>query len=150
MHKYKLGGSSVWSTSQISTYLNTCVLPCRLASIDRNEFPQVTSMWFLYQKECIFLSARSKSLICSRVRRSDKVGFEVAGENPPYSGIRGRGRAVLLKSAEKPILEQLIMKYLKTTESSLAQWLLSKPQSESTIKIVPEWITSWDYSNRMN
>jgi len=50
----------------------------------------------------------------------------------------------------EPVLEKLIERYLISTDSSLAKWLLSHPQLESTIKIVPEWITSWDYSNRMN
>ena len=147
---YKLSTSSAWSEDQVRNYLDTIILPCRLASIDQNSFPQVTSMWFLHNKKCIYLSARSKSLICARIKRNDKVGFEIAGENPPYSGVRGRGRATLIEAVSEPVLEKLIKKYLGTTNSSLAKWLLSHPQSESTIKIVPEWMTSWDYSNRMD
>jgi general stress protein 26 len=147
---YKLSASSVWAEDQINGYLDTIVLPCRLASIDKNGFPQVTSMWFLHSDKCIYLSARSKSLTCTRIKRNNKVGFEIAGENPPYSGVRGKGTATLIDAMSKPVLETLIEKYLGSTDSSLAKWLLSNPQSESTIKIVPEWITSWDYSNRMN
>ena len=150
MKGYKLSTSSAWSEDQVRDYLDTTVLPCRLASIDQNGFPQVTSMWFLQKNKFIYLSARSKSLICSRLKRNNKVGFEIAGENPPYSGVRGRGTATLINAVSEPVLEKLIEKYLISADSSLAKWLLSHPQSESTIKIVPEWMTSWDYSSRMD
>ena len=150
MSGYKLSTSSVRSENEIAAYLNKSVLPCRIASVDKNGFPQVTSMWFLYDEKYLYLSARSKSLICSRIKRDNKIGFEIAGDNPPYSGVRGKGRATLLDAVSEPVLEKLINKYLGSTDTPLAKWLLSKPDSETTIKIAPEWITSWDYSNRMN
>ena len=80
---------------------------------------------------------------------NNKVGFEVAKDAPPYMGARGIGTATLKASSEVPILATLIGRYLGSTESKLAKWLLSKPENESTICLKVERITSWDYSKRM-
>ncbi len=77
-------------------------------------------------------------------------GFEIAGDSPPYFGVRGRGTANLLAAAEVDVLPRLLDRYGIDRDSSLASWLLSRRATELTIKLMPEWITSWDYRDRMS
>jgi hypothetical protein len=41
------------------------------------------------------------------------------------------------------------MRYLGKRESRLAQWLLGRADEEYVVRIAPSWITSWDFSERM-
>jgi hypothetical protein len=149
MEKLNVGKTSAWNTTEIVTYLHQTVAPCRLSSINKNGFPNVTSLWYVYDDGHMLFSARSNSTICKRLRVNNKVGFEVAKDAPPYKGVRGIGIATLKASSEVPILATLITRYLGNTDSKLAKWLLSKPENESTICLKVERITSWDYSKRM-
>lgn len=149
MENLNVGKTSAWNTTEIVTYLHQTVAPCRLSSINKNGFPNVTSLWYVYDNGLMLFSARSNSTICKRLRVNNKVGFEVAKDAPPYMGARGIGIATLRASSEVPILATLIGRYLGSTESKLAKWLLSKPENESTICLKVERITSWDYSKRM-
>ncbi|MEA5386726.1 hypothetical protein VB779_06340 [Haloarculaceae archaeon H-GB11] len=48
------------------------------------------------------------------------------------------------------MLESLIVRYLGDTDSSLATWLLEDEREEVRIRIQPEVVYSWDYSDRMS
>ena len=81
--------------------------------------------------------------------RANGIGFEIAGDTPPYFGVRGTGRAQLLPSDAATVLPQLIDKYLGDQTVPLAKWLLSRLDEEVAIRIDSLTLTSWDYSSRM-
>jgi hypothetical protein len=145
----KLQKASAWDEIKVIDYLHQTIAPCRLSSISKKGFPNITSLWYIYEDGMILFSARSNSEICKRLQSNNKVGFEVAKDDPPYMGVRGVGVASIKPSNEIPILETLINRYLGSTQSTLAKWLLSKPENESTICLSMERVTSWDYSKRM-
>jgi hypothetical protein len=68
----------------------------------------------------------------------------------PYRGVRGQGRASLIDEAGMDTLLLLIDRYLGTRESRFARWLIGKAANETAICIAPHWLTSWDFSSRMN
>jgi hypothetical protein len=145
----KIRKTSAWDEFKVIGYLHQTIAPCRLSSISKKGFPNVTSLWYIYENGMILFSARSNSEICKRLQLNNKVGFEVAKDTPPYKGVRGIGVASIKPGNEMPILETLIERYLGSTQSTLAKWLLSKPENESTICLSIDKISSWDYSKRM-
>lgn len=81
--------------------------------------------------------------------KNTKCGFEIASDNPPYKGVRGYGNVKLDDDRGKEILDIIIKKYLKDTNSSLAKFLIGRNENEVAIEIRPVNMFSYDYSNRM-
>ena len=82
-------------------------------------------------------------------KKNPACGFEVAGDKPPYKGIRGEGTAKILDQKGKEILEILIQKYLGEKESTLSNFLKNNSNTEVAIEISPQKIFNYDYSKRM-
>lgn len=142
-------GASAWNTSTIETYLCEAVLPCRLSCITGEGFPHVTSLWYAYEAEELLFSVQKTMRLVNWLQAEPRCGFEIAADTQPYRGVRGRGTASVMSASERPVLSDLIERYLGTKDSSLARWLRTRPDSEMTIRVKPCWITSWDYSARM-
>ena len=61
------------------------------------------------------------------------------------------GGAVTLSPADGPaVLLRLIDRYLHRRDSEFARWLIARQEAEVAVRIEPDWLTSWDFSARMN
>lgn len=138
--------SGPWSPTQIEAFLTEAVIPVRLATVGRRG-PLVQSVWFRYEDASLWCATQADSVLATRLRRDAHVGWEVAGDLPPYRGVRGTGRAELVKDAE-PVLRQLIERYGQG-DTPLADWLLARVESELAVRITDLRISSWDYAGRM-
>jgi hypothetical protein len=88
-------------------------------------------------------------VIAAALAENPRCAFEIAGDHPPYRGVRGRGLARVESQPPKDTLRLLIQRYLRDEESSLARWLLGRRSSEVTIRVVPSHLHSRDYTRRM-
>lgn len=138
-----------WSPAEIDEHLRRSVIPVRLAWVAGSGFPWVTSLWYEWREEAIWCATTSDSTLVQALSRDSRCGFEVAGEQPPYCGVRGRGRAELVPARGEEILRSLLDRYLDGQDGSLARWLLSRAAREVAIRIEPVQIVSWDYRGRM-
>ena len=141
--------SGKWDKEKINSYLKETVYPLRLSVITKTGYPLVVSMWFLYEEGKFWCAAQNDSALVSHITNNNKCGFEVAPNEPPYMGVRGKGKAVIVPSVGKEKLYFLIDRYLDKNNSSLADWLISRSDNEVAIRIDPECFYSWDYSTRM-
>ena len=140
--------SGPWDAAAISTFLADTVIPIRIASAGRTA-PLVQSLWFLYAEESLWCCTQSDALLARRLAADPRCGFEVSGDSPPYRGVRGHGRAEVLASRATDVLPALIDRYLGETDEPLAEWLLSRLDSEVAVRIHTLTVTSFDYSPRM-
>jgi len=67
----------------------------------------------------------------------------------PYKGLRGNGTANVETDPDKTVLTELLDRYLGGTDSPLAERLLSPDRQEVRIRIDPEQMHTWDFSERM-
>ena len=139
--------SGPWTEEQVDDYLRTTAIPLRLASAGRNLLVQ--SLWFEFDGSSLWCASQSDSVLVRRLRKDDRIGFEVSADSPPYRGVRGHGRAHLDPPRAADLLPRLIDRYLGPTPSPLADWLLSRVDNEVAIRIDGLVVTSWDYSARM-
>tara|TARA_B100001540_G_scaffold281088_1_gene270911 strand:+ start:199 stop:642 length:444 start_codon:yes stop_codon:yes gene_type:complete len=139
-----------WDRRAIDDYLGAAHFPLRLACVGDDGFPRVVSVWYHYDDGALYCVSHRDSLLVTLLAKMPKVGFEVAPNEPPYRGVRGRGLAAVAPEGGGEMLERLLRHYLGSTESSLAQWLLSRAEDELLITLRPQHLFSWDYTERMS
>lgn len=139
--------SGPWDPQQVADHLSAAVIPLRLAT--SGTFPLVQSLWFTFDGESLWCATQQDSVAVKRVHRDGNVGFEVAGDAPPYRGVRGTGRATIDPERGAEVLGLLLDKYLGSEPTPLATWLLSRAHTEVAMRIDDLSVSSWDYSARM-
>jgi len=138
-----------WSIEAVHAHLEATAVPLRLAHATRTGHPQVMSLWFVWRDAALWCATVPRARIVGMLEREPRCGFEVAGDAPPYHGVRGRAVATIDRSRGAEILEALVDRYLGTRETPFAQWLLARAASEVAIRIEPQSIASWDFRARM-
>ena len=144
---YRMSGC--WTETQIAKFMAESTIPLRLAVHDSTGSPLVISLWFLYEDGAIWCATNAKARVLSFLTSDPRCGFEVAGDTPPYRGVRGKGRVSLHPEQGGEILKRLLDRYDIDTNSNLATLLLSKIDQEVAIRIAPDRFSSWDFSQRM-
>jgi hypothetical protein len=138
-----------WQQEQVDRYLQDCTYPLRLACVGDDGFPRVVSVWYGYDGSQLHCVSHRSSQLVALLERDQRVGFELAPNEPPYHGVRGQGVASLDSDADGTVLSELLTRYLGGADSKLGQWLLSRAQDEVLISIAPQRLFSWDYRERM-
>ncbi len=139
-----------FSREQIDHHLREAVIPLRLACVAPDGAPLVLSLWYLWRDGAFWCATSPRAHVVKLLRDEPRCGFEVAGDAPPYRGVRGQGRADLVPEIGGSILEALVDRYVGTRESLFARRLLSRRNDEMAIQISPTNISSWDFARRMS
>lgn len=138
-----------WDPARIEKHLAESRIPLRLACAAVSGWPLVVSLWYLPRDGKLWCASQRSSTVAEVLRKNPRCAFEVAGDEPPYRGVRGRGRARLDEGSGGEILGALLDRYAIPQESRLRRWLLSRVESEVAISIEPTWLGSWDFTRRM-
>ena len=141
--------SGPWDLVEVRGFLDSTVIPMRLAT-QGSAGPMVQSLWFLFDGSALWCCTQRDSVVASRLRSDPRCAFEIARDDPPYRGVRGRGVASLDAGPAAGLLERLISRYLVDSESPLASWLQSRVADEVAIRMDTLVVSSWDYSLRMS
>ena len=124
-------------------------IPIRIACIKPNGFPIVLSLWYVNIDGKIYCATQKTARIITYLKINPVCSFEIAGDTPPYRGIRGEGTVKILNDKGESVLLALIAKYLKGKKSNLSNFLKKNSKSEVAIEIKPQRIHTYDYSSRM-
>ncbi len=138
-----------WDKARIDTFLQDSTFPLRLACVAEDGFPRVVSVWYGYDGQYLRCVSHRSSQLVSILQRCERVGFELAPNEPPYHGVRGQGIATLDADGGGAVLGDMLQRYLGATDSKLGNWLLSRAEDEVLITIEPVRLFSWDYRERM-
>jgi hypothetical protein len=138
-----------WSIEQIQEYLRTTVIPIRLSVHGLSGAPVVASHWFTYDDGVLRCAVRDGSFIDRCLSVNAACGFEIARDDPPYRGVRGRGDATRSTDRDKALLKSLHDRYLGANDTAFRKWLANRNHDETAIAIKPARWTSWDYTCRM-
>jgi len=131
-------------------------LNMQLATLDEEGYPMIQPIWFLYDKASnkIYTGTQKTTKKVQNIRKNpDKIYFSIDDDNFPYKGVKGRGVARVLESAQEnlPIVERINMKYLGTLEHPLAKMLMDNTRNETevVIEITPKFFSAWDFGKAM-
>lgn len=149
MNGLRVRDSSAWDEAGIRAFFSEQRIPLRLACRGRDGRPLVCSLWYLFEGGQLWCATHRDSAIIGLLREDAGCGFEVATNDPPYRGVRGQCDVSLVPDRGAKILARLIDRYLGSDESPLARWLLSRADAEIALALDPDWITAWDFTERM-
>ena len=138
-----------WSRDEADRFLARSVIPIRIGVTTPSEWPLVLSVWFVPVGDELLAATRPTSTLVRCLEERPRCGFEVAGDTPPYHGIRGRAEVVVDHAAGAATLDRLLERYLGGTTSPLAERLRLDASDEVCLRLRPVSITSWDYRARM-
>jgi nitroimidazol reductase NimA-like FMN-containing flavoprotein (pyridoxamine 5'-phosphate oxidase superfamily) len=136
-------------TPQTTAYLETIRIPLRLSCVTQSGWPTVLSLWYLYDAGKLYCATLESARVVSYLRREPRCGFEVASDQPPYCGVRGRALAEIDPAQGQDVLGRLINRYLGDRDNSLARRLLARSQNEVAIVLTPVQVFTWNYQQRM-
>ena len=139
-----------FAPSEVDAFLDAAVIPMRLAAVGPTGWPLIVSLWFLRHGDEILAATRPSSTLVAFLTQEPKCGFEIAGDEPPYKGVRGRAEVIVDDHAGGPVLEMLLTKYLGGTSSPLAKKLMGNAADEVCLRLQPRSIISWDFTRRMS
>ena len=134
MSKIKITGP--WDMQKIESYLDTCVVPLKLAIISARGWPVIASLWFFYEHGVIYCASKEKSKVVQLLKKNNKCAFEVS----PDLGHDPSGKT----------LENLHDRFLGNSKTPFKAWLMRGASEEVIIRITPSNLMSWDYRNRMD
>lgn len=141
--------TGVWSDDRLETFLRESTIPMRIATRRPDGSLWMVTLWYRY-RDGVFECATGAGADIVRFLRTDpEVAFDVSTNDPPYRGVRGNGTARIAPDADKATLRSLLDRYLRDTESPFAERLLSGDREELQIRIEPDELHSWDYTDRM-
>ena len=140
--------SGPWSKSDIDAHLSGSRLPVRLGVGLAGGGVMVLSVWYIWRDDCIWCASSENAELVKALRRNPACGFEIARDEPPYFGVRGRGEASFEPGGDG-LLKELYQRYGGKLDHDFANWLLNRDSDEVAIKIRPEKMMSWDYRERM-
>ncbi len=138
-----------WSRDQVAAFLDEAGVPIRLACNTESGFPVVASLWFVHLEGSLWCATQHEAAIARLIARDPRCAFEVAGDAPPYRGVRGRGLATLHPGRGAEVLRLLVDRYVEDEASPFARWLLGRADREVAIQLEPQRLYTWDYRERM-
>ncbi|QKG94034.1 pyridoxamine 5'-phosphate oxidase family protein [Halorubrum salinarum] len=154
-----------WDRDRVDEYLAAARVPVRLGCRTPSDRPWIVSLWFAWDPDAggepdgdgghggtagaIRCATSASADLVEFVEHDDHVSFDMSTNDPPYKGVRGRGRATVVPDEDKRLLRSLLTKYLGGTDNPTAERLLRPERDEVEIRIEPERLHAWDYSERM-
>jgi hypothetical protein len=135
---------------QVKEFLDTAVIPVRLAVVAPSGWPVVVSLWFARSGEELVCVTQASSSIVAALAHDNRCAFEVAGCEPPYRGVRGRAAVTIEADEGLQTLRRLVERYLGPAESGFVAWLLGRTTPEVVLRLNPVEVASWDYGARMS
>ena len=143
-----ISNKSAWNQKQIQEFLEETRIPIRISVVD-GKYPFICSVWFECVDSLLVIVCHKNSKLSRNLIQEGRCAFEIANNEPPYLGVRGKADVQVSGNDAKPTLTNLIKRYLGNTNHRLAHWLLGRSEEEIEFTLHPTWITSWDYRQRM-
>ena len=137
---------------EIDSFLGTGKMIMRLATVDSEGDPIIHPVWYLYEKDRIYLFTGNNRKLQNITRRG-RVYFSIDIDSMPNKGVKGKGAARIVDEEDRRVSlgEKIVRKYMGDSETEYAKSLLRYVRGSKSIviEIVPRYYTVWDYSNMM-
>ena len=93
--------SRIHNDARLANFIEASRTPLRIAGNTDSLFSLIVPLWFLFDGEAFWCITHKDAKLLTHLRRDQRVGFEIANNEPPYAGARGHGTVELI--AEKGV-----------------------------------------------
>ncbi|MEM1942101.1 MAG: pyridoxamine 5'-phosphate oxidase family protein [Candidatus Nitrosocaldus sp.] len=133
------------SMDEVEEFLSRPLL-MRLALMDRDLYPIVHPLWFIYKDGVFYLETHKASKKARLLRNNNRVYFlvdETVDGKP--RGVRGKGNAFLLNDAElaRNIILEHVIRYLGSADKHLSKKLIESSKDNVVVKVEPLVFATW-------
>ncbi|UCH69879.1 MAG: PPOX class F420-dependent oxidoreductase, partial [Candidatus Bathyarchaeota archaeon] len=122
----------------------------RIATVKPNNSPHVTPVWYLWEKNQLWMTIPKDSVKARNIRRNNKVAVTIDTDKPPIKAVIIEGTATieeLTKETERKIDRRMAAKYVKPEYlDEYIEWSDAQGIEYIYIRIRPEKIITWDSS----
>jgi len=94
--------------TEFEDFLKDTTIPLRLACTTETGWPIVLSLWFIYKEGKLYCATQSSAKIVAYLKNNPHCAYEIAGDFPPYCGIRGQAVAQVDEKRGLKILKELL------------------------------------------
>ncbi len=136
----------------IKDFLTNGKLNVHLGRIDEKGDANIHPAWYYYDpsKNKMYVETSKQAKKTYNLRRNENIYFCIDDPNPPYKGVRGKGRVRINEDINFniPIAEKIMIRYLGNLEHPMAQALLDAQRKGQSVvlEISPKYYSTWDYS----
>ncbi len=141
--------TGAWDQEMTETFLRNETIPLRLSCRRPAGDLWMLSLWFVYREGALWCATSAAADVVEYLRHDDRIAFEISTNEPPYEGVRGNGTATITPDENKELLRSLLERYLGGTDSPLAERLLSPAREEVKIRVDPQRVYTWDFTDQM-
>lgn len=135
--------------NEYKEYLEKTRIPLRLSCRTESGWPVGLSLWYLYEDGRLYCATQRSTKVVSYLENDPRCAFEIAGDLPPYCGVRGPARGVIDDQIGVEVLEKLLHRYVGGLDNTLARKLLAKSETEVALVIEAVQVFSWNFTPRM-
>ena len=137
------------SRDEVDALLDETTVPVRIACHTTDGYPWIVTLWYVRRGDDLYCATSANAQVVEYLRSDSYVAFDVSTNDPPYRGVRGHGNTTLKADPDKALLRELVERYLGDADSRLARRLLSPERDEVRVRVSPERLHAWDYTERM-
>jgi general stress protein 26 len=126
-------------------------LNIHLGTVDVKGEPNIHPTWYYFDgtNNRFYIETSKKSMKTENLNRNNTVYYCVDDPNPPYKGVRGKGKVKIHEDDNHniPIAEQIMVKFLGSLEHPMAKSLISNVKKGDSVilEIHPSYYSTWDY-----
>lgn len=147
------GFGSPLTENQIINFLTKGKLNIHIGTLDNMGEPNIHPTWYYFDNTNRFYIETSKqSKKIENLRTNNKIYYCVDDPNPPYKGVRGKGKVKIHEDVNHniPVAEKIMIKYLGNLEHSMAKALMTSVKSGDSVilEVSPNYYSTWDYSKQ--
>ena len=135
----------------IKNFLGNSKLNIHIGTIDNKGDPNIHPTWYYFDGK-FYIETSKNSKKTENMNRTNIVYYCVDDPNPPYKGVRGKGKVKIHEDIDHnvPIAEKIMVKCLGSLAHPMTTTLMSSVKDVDSVilEITPNYYSTWGYSEK--
>ena len=140
---------------EVKDFLTISKLNVHLGTVDEKGHSNIHPIWYYFDSynNKLYTETSKSSKKTDNLRRNNTIYYCIDEANPPYKGVRGKGKVRIHEgdiNHNLPIAQKIIVKYIGSLDHPVARSLIDgvKKGHSVILEITPSYYSTWDYSKR--
>ena len=139
---------------EIKNFLGNSKLNIHIGTIDNKGDPNIHPAWYYFDvnNNKFYIETSKSSKKIENLNIKSIVYYCVDNPNPPYKGVRGKGKVKIHQDINHniPIAEKIMVRYLGSLAHPMATSLMGSVKDGDSVilEITPNYYSTLDYSEK--